>query len=391
MMRVFTRKNAAASGGLLALSTSFSSASAFLRPHSCRTVSAAASRVQSQFKVPTTKTSIDSLYDTGSRKVGNQQRRQKTTVKAYKKKKGPGNKPLYRADKVVAMRASLTRSEAFDVLKRRQVAIQQPKKGESKPPMNYDEEGRLIPENLMTITGPKQKVAMDAILWLKGQPIPSLPPMVVAFHKPKFVLSAMEEKHSNKMHLGMFLPETYKKVGMHPVGRLDYDTSGLMLFTSEGKLTQRLLHPKHKVEKEYVATVSGRVDHDQLKKQLEEDGVETTEGIHFANLLHVEVMSLEESEVIKNEHLDALNKKENDGELSIIQSMELPLTNVRISVQEGKHRMVRRMLANCSHPVVELKRERHGIIELQDLAEGEFRPCDDSEIDWAKGLLKVTK
>eukprot|EP00957_Ditylum_brightwellii_P095218 7252070-Ditylum_brightwellii.AAC.1 len=68
--------------------------------------------------------------------------------------------------------------------------------------------------------------------------------------------SGDEEK--GRKHVYMFLEERYQKKknsGLHPVGRLDYDSSGLLLFSSDGSLTQRLLHPRHEVEKEYVATV----------------------------------------------------------------------------------------------------------------------------------------
>jgi len=227
---------------------------------------------------------------------------------------------------------------------------------------------------------------MNSILYMDGKEIPQPPPILIAFHKPKFMLSAMDEKHSNKKHLGMIVPKKYAKLNIHPVGRLDYDTSGLLLFSMEGELTQRLLHPKHSVEKEYVATVAGgKVDVVSLRKLLEEDGVETSEGIHFANLLDVEEIGLEESRSIKDDHLKAEKAKDDDTKHT---DLELPLTNVRITVQEGKYRMVRRMLANCKHPVIELRRERHGKVELKGLKEGEFRECDESEIEWAEGLLK---
>ena len=63
------------------------------------------------------------------------------------------------------------------------------------------------------------------------------------------------------------------------------------------------------------------------------------------------------------------------------------LSRVRLKVSEGKHRMVRRMLANCGHGVVELKRERHGEVRLGDLAEGQFRELTEEELEWAESLL----
>lgn len=144
-------------------------------------------------------------------------------------------------------------------------------------------------------------------------------------------------------------------MGLHPVGRLDYDTSGLILFSSSGDLTQRLLHPRHEVEKEYVASVENTMNIDGellLKKQLEIDGVTTSEGIHNAELVSI-----------------------TNG------------CDVRLIVKEGKHRMVRRMLANCGHPVIKLRRLRHGLCVIDGLDIGKFRVANTSEIKWAENLV----
>lgn len=293
------------------------------------------------------------------------------------KKNRGGSQPLFRADKVLSHRASMSRSQAFDALMRRRVARRD----------------NGLNSELVPVKGPKEKIAMDAIIYMDGKEIPQLPPILIAYHKPKYMLSAMDEKHSDKKHLGMVLPDYYKRLNMHPVGRLDYDTSGLLLFSMEGELTQRLLHPKYKVEKEYVATVmGGRVDFDLLKRQLEEEGVETSEGIHFAQLLHVEQVDVEKSRCILKEYCSSISST-NDSSIEPTENprdidMEQILTNVRLVVQEGKYRMVRRMLANCNHPVVELKRERYGHVFLKDLPVGEFRECSEEEIEWAESLLR---
>ena len=63
------------------------------------------------------------------------------------------------------------------------------------------------------------------------------------------------------------------------------------------------------------------------------------------------------------------------------------MSEVRLVVTEGKHRMVRRMLANCGHPVVELKREKHGEVTLNDLKEGDFRDLSETELEWVLGIM----
>lgn len=149
-------------------------------------------------------------------------------------------------------------------------------------------------------------------------------------------------------------------------------------------MTQRLLHPRHNVEKEYVATVEYEVNEEILKKTLE-DGVETSEGIHTATLLEVSQkfeQTSNEFEQEKSQSTDSAGDKNKNQDDEIRY-----LTNVRLVVSEGKHRMVRRMLANAGHPVVELKRERHGQIVLTGMDIGAFRDLNDEETSWAESLL----
>jgi 23S rRNA pseudouridine2605 synthase len=130
----------------------------------------------------------------------------------------------------------------------------------------------------------------------------------------------------------------------HPVGRLDADTSGLLLFSADGGFTQWMLHPRRAIEREYVATVEGEPG--QPLTDALAAGVETEEGTFTARVV----------------------------------SIEGP--HVRLVVTEGKHRMVRRMLANAGHPVTALRRERFGGFRLGDLAEGEIRPATAEEMAW---------
>lgn len=185
---------------------------------------------------------------------------------------------LQRIDKVLADRGVGTRSQTFEVAKAKRITMD-PYPGLGAP---YDERTR--------IKGPKEKVPYDAILFLDGNVLPSAAPLLLAYHKPKFVLSVMEDdekyKDQERKHLGQVLNARYKRCGMHPVGRLDYDTTGLILFSLDGKLTQRLLHPRRGVEKEYVATVQGAVDEEKLRQMLS-DGVETSDGTFTAQLLEV--------------------------------------------------------------------------------------------------------
>jgi 23S rRNA pseudouridine2605 synthase len=178
---------------------------------------------------------------------------------------------------------------------------------------------------------------------------------------------------------------------MHPVGRLDYDTSGLILFSSDGTLTQKLLHPRSGIQKEYVALVAGTANEAELRVTLAE-GVETAMGKFPADLVHAKPVPAQDvrpmtEEIIKNlppeYDLDRLEEK---GYLYFKNATEL--SEVRLVVEEGKHRMVRKILANSGLPVIGLKRERIGVIHLGGLPPGSHRALDEHELQWAESLLR---
>ena len=279
------------------------------------------------------------------------------------------NRQLLRADRVLANRGWGSRSECTELLRRRRVSI-----------LNDNGERTII-------KGPSEKITMDTTLFVDNTPVPTIP-LLMVYHKPKWVLSVLNDPQ-DRPNLGTLLTEVQKRQKLHPVGRLDYDTSGLLLFSTNGSLTQRLLHPTHAVEKEYVALVDGTVDREELQSQLKR-GVETAEGVHTAQLL--EVTHVESSQVPQ-----LLERMQSNlpGEYNVTDLEErgylfsdcTALSEVRLSVSEGKHRMVRRMLANCGHGVVELRRERHGDVVLGELAEGEFRELTQDEQEWAESLL----
>jgi len=278
-----------------------------------------------------------------------------------------------RIDKILAHRGVGTRSETFELAKAKRIT--------------YATRDDAPHEERTRVRGPKEKVPFGASLFLDGNLLPGPPPLMLAYHKPKYVLSAMEDDKKyadrNRRHLGQVLEERYKKAGMHPVGRLDYDTTGLILFSLDGKLTQRLLHPRRGVEKEYVATVQGAAGEEDLAKKLSA-GVETSEGVHKAKLIAV---TPSHGPVDDGIEIDVDDEKEVDEGVDL-DDYSGPYSDVRLVVKEGKYRMVRRMLANCGHPVVALRRLRHGKVELGDLEVGEFRHATEEEIEWAKSLLR---
>ena len=221
------------------------------------------------------------------------------------------------------------------------------------------------------ILGPKEQISMEASLWVDGKiEVARPPPLLRVNHKPKWVLSVMNNSKGRK-NLGDL--DFISK--MHPVGRLDYDSSGLILFSSDGTLTQTLLHPNHEIEKEYVAVVVGKVDEDELRAKLAQ-GVTMSMGAFPADLREAKPIPEEWVKPFIGDILDNLppeydlSQLKEKGYLFFKDAKEL--REVRLDVEKGKHRMVRQILANSGFPVISLKRQRLGILLLEDLKEGAY-------------------
>lgn len=214
----------------------------------------------------------------------------------------------------------------------------------------------LMDETLLRT--PEFKVAQDLCLRIDGQLCEALPQLLV-FHKPLHMLSTKRDPWG-RAGLDYVLPERFRDT-FQPVGRLDAETTGLLLFSSDGALTQRLLHPRRAIERTYLAAV----DHlpDGLAEQLRK-GVETSLGIFCADLINTQdVLS------------ESLTKA-----LRTLGTLEQAQAEVCVSVQEGKHRMVRRLLHNAGASVLALHRISFGGISLGTLEEGAWRVVSQEEL-----------
>ncbi len=182
-------------------------------------------------------------------------------------------------------------------------------------------------------TGPEMQVSENAEVFVDDEPLLALP-LMLAWHKPAGIVSTLQDPWGRRT-LAEVLPEEWR-TRFHPVGRLDAETTGLLLFSRDGALTQRLLHPKRAVPRTYKARVA-RETVPELAARLAA-GVETAEGIFTAEVV------------------------------------EMKDDFVTLTVREGRHRMVRRMLHNAGFSVLELSRVAFGTVVLGDLPEGEARP-----------------
>lgn len=165
----------------------------------------------------------------------------------------------------------------------------------------------------------------------------------VALHKPKGVTTTMRDRHAER-DLRDYLPEGPR---VFPVGRLDRDTEGLLLLTNDGDLAHRLAHPRHGVEKEYLAEVDGSPTPARIGRLRR--GVELDDGIAKA--------------------VDARSVGRAGGRFA-----------VRVVMTEGRKREVRRMLEAVGLPVRRLIRTRVGPVRLGRMKAGELRDLSHDEV-----------
>lgn len=164
-------------------------------------------------------------------------------------------------------------------------------------------------------------------------------------NKPAGVLSTVRDERGRKTVIDI-LPKRYRSVGLHPVGRLDKDSTGLLLLTNDGGFTYRLTHPKFEHEKEYFVQVDGSLRPEEVRAL--EKGVELEDGMTHG----AAVKSIKSS----------------------------PPFNYSITLCEGRKRQVRRMFAALGYRVVALRRVREGSIVLGGVGEGHVRELNAEEV-----------
>lgn len=162
---------------------------------------------------------------------------------------------------------------------------------------------------------------------------------------------------------------------VYPVGRLDYDSEGLLLLTNDGDLAARLTHPRHEVERTYEAYVSGTPDHDaieQLRRGIPLDGRRT---------MPAEVKLLSRGVAPrKGVPYERGKVASNDKRVNGV---------VLITIREGRNRQVRRMCEAVGHPVRKLRRVRIGPITDRRLRVGEWRDLSLQEVRLLKNLVEA--
>jgi 23S rRNA pseudouridine2605 synthase len=210
---------------------------------------------------------------------------------------------------------------------------------------------RLIADGQVTVNGAIASLGQsvdphrDEIRVL-GEPVPEVDTRrYLALHKPAgFVTSTAGEPGQRTV---MDLIESEER--LYPVGRLDLDSAGLLLFTNDGEWANLVIHPRYEIDKEYVAVVRG---HPSNQTQ---DVLRT--GIRLST-----------GETTSPCNVEALRRTDTTTVLQII-------------VREGKKRQIRLMMAAVGHPVLRLTRVRIGPVRLGDLEKGKWRELTEAEVE----------
>lgn len=193
-----------------------------------------------------------------------------------------------------------------------------------------------------TITDPAHDVRPGDSVALDDRPVSAGHERVVyALNKPAGVVSTARDPQGRPTVVSM-VPQTER---LYPVGRLDIDTTGLILLTNQGELAHRLTHPRFEVEKTYRVVVAGPSVRDTELRALR-DGVELE-----------------------------------DGRTAPARVRRIAADTIEITIHEGRKRQVKRMCEAVGHPVKRLERVAFGPLALGDLPRGRWRKLDDTEVD----------
>lgn len=188
---------------------------------------------------------------------------------------------------------------------------------------------------------PEDKVEVDNI------PLEKEAPVYYLLYKPRRVISSVKDEKGRKVVTDLLGEEVTERV--FPIGRLDYDTSGILLLTNDGEFANLLMHPKYEIEKNYIAKIKGIPRKEELTK--------LRKGVKSGNdILHAVKYKLLSSDRKSNTSI------------------------VELSLHEGKNRQVRRMFEALGFPVLKLKREKYGFLTLNGLQSGEYRPLTPKEV-----------
>lgn len=199
--------------------------------------------------------------------------------------------------------------------------------------------GRLVTELGRKVDPERDLIEIDS------RPLPKEQEKIyLLLYKPSGTITTAKDPEGRKRVLDL-IPKHLGR--LFPVGRLDYETEGLLLLTNDGEMANKLIHPKYEIEKEYLVFVKGHLSTDAID-QLQK-GVLLADGI--TSPAKVKVLERGEDE-----------------------------SRITITIHEGRNRIVRRMCHAVGYPVIYLRRIRLGFLTLEGLQRGGYRRLTTEEV-----------
>ena len=230
---------------------------------------------------------------------------------------------MERLQKIIAMKGYCSRRKAEELIQKGKVKVN----GELITTMGY-------------------KVSVNDFIEVEGNPLDEVEDKVYyLLNKPRGVVTTSSDEKGRKTVVDLI--ETKKRI--YPVGRLDYDTTGLIILTNDGELTNYLIHPKNKIEKVYVAKIKGIVTKEELGKLCKGvtiDGYKTSKA---------------KAKILK------IDKKKNTSVVELI-------------IHEGKNHQVKKMFEAIGYEVLKLKRESIAFLTLDGVKPGDYRELSIKEV-----------
>lgn len=208
----------------------------------------------------------------------------------------------------------------------------------------YIKKGQVFVNGELVTTLGIKVTEKDQII-INGQLITKEQKEYYLLYKPRGVITSTKDDKKRKTVIDLI--PTNRRI--YPVGRLDYDTSGILLLTNDGDLTQALLHPSNQIDKVYIAKVNNLISPKDLKilsNGVNIDGRKTAKG---------------------KAKLKKYDKKTNTS-------------IVELTIHEGRNHQVKKMFETLGYKVIKLKRERIGFLDLSGLKSGEYRSLTPKEI-----------
>ncbi len=193
------------------------------------------------------------------------------------------------------------------------------------------------------------KVNRSDKIEVDGKPIELAEHLYFLLNKPTGFVSTTSDEKNRKTVLDL-LTEEHRDIRLYPVGRLDFDTAGILLLTNDGEFTNLMTHPEHEIEKEYLARVEGIV----IRKKI----VQLRSGVYIDD---------DYLAVPKEVRLIELNKDQQS-------------TLISITLTEGRNKQVRKMMEAIGHPVKKLTRVRYDFLTLEGVERGAYRPLKVHEV-----------